>query len=240
MIDVQKLQEKIMDDFSENKIKFLSKKSKIHFQCQQSGQCFHHNEVMLNPYDIMEMAKFMNMPSAEFFRKYVSIRIGGDSQLTIAMLLQIQSGECAFLKDRKCSIHPAKPKICRAFPLAAGTVFDPKTGKAKSGYLQTGRISCPGTKTNKTITFKQFAKQADLKRYDEGSRPFIEGIHDICMNYRTKELTKEDYAVITPFLYFPDAVFTRRNGKNQTESGAWSKIGMEFVKEYMVFRQLQK
>ncbi len=240
MSDVRKLQEELLDDFSNNKIKPLSKKSKIRFHCQQSGQCCHHNEVMLNPYDIMEMAKFMNMPSLAFVMEYVSIHIGGSSHLPIAMLKQIQNGECAFLKERKCSIHPAKPKICRAFPLAAVTQFDSKTGKAKSDYVQTKRISCPGTKTNKTITFEQFRKQADLKRYDEGSRPFIEGIRDLCTNFRTEDLTERDYDFIIPFLYFPDSILKKKKGNNPTDSAEWSKIGMECIKEYMTARQLQK
>jgi Fe-S-cluster containining protein len=240
MNDVRKLQEEIIDDFSKNKTKPLSKKSKIRFQCQQSGQCCHHNEVMLNPYDIMEMAKFLNMSSLAFAMEYVSIHIGSGSHLPIAMFKQIQDGECAFLKNRKCSIHPAKPKICRAFPLAAITEFDPKNGKAKSGYVQTRRISCPGTRANKTITFEQFRKYADLKRYDKGSRSFIEGVHDLCTNFRTKDLTERDYDLIIPFLYFPDSILKKKDDNIQADSAEWSKIGMECVKEYMKARQLQK
>jgi Fe-S-cluster containining protein len=240
MSDVRKLQEEICEDFSNNKIKFLSKKSKIRFHCQQSGQCCHHNEVMLNPYDIMEMAKFLKMPSLAFIMEYVSIHIGGSSHLPIAMLKQIQSGNCAFLKDKKCSIHPAKPKICRAFPLAAITSFDEKTGKVKSGYIQTKRISCPGTKANKTITFEQFRKQAGLKQYDEGSRSFIEGMHGLSTNYRTKDLTERDYDVIVPFLYFPDSILKKNDDNIQTDSAEWLRIGMECVEEYMKSRKLQK
>jgi len=240
MGDVRKLQEEIGKDFSNNKIKLLSKKSKIRFQCQRSGQCCHHNEVMLNPYDIMEMAKFLNMPSLAFVMEYVSIHIGGDSHLPIAMLKQIQGGECAFLKDRKCSIHPAKPKICRAFPLAVVTEFDPKTGKAKTGYIQTKHISCPGTKSSKTIIFEQFRKQADLKRYDEGSRPFSEGVHDLCTNFRTEDLTTEDYDLIIPFLYFPDSILKKTNSNTPVDSGEWSRVGMDCIKEHMKARKLQK
>ena len=229
-----------MDDFSKKKIKFLSKKSKVRFRCQQSGQCCHHNEVMLNPYDIMEAAKFLKISSVRFVSEYVSIHIGADSNLPVAMLRQIQNGDCAFLKDRKCSIHPAKPKICRAFPLAAATVFDKKTGTVKSGYLQTERLSCPGTRSGHTITFEQFRKQADLKRYDEGSRPFIEGIHDLCSNYRTNELTDRDYRFMIPFLYFPDSILTKMDTCVPPNSAFWSKTGMDCVIEYMKARKLQK
>jgi Fe-S-cluster containining protein len=195
---------------------------------------------MLNPYDIMEMAKFLKMPSLEFVMEYVSIHIGGSSHLPIAMLKQIQSGNCTFLKDKKCSIHPAKPKICRAFPLAAITSFDEKTGKVKSGYIQTKRISCPGTKANKTTTFEQFRKQAGLKQYDEGSRSFIEGMHGLSTNYRTKDLTERDYDVIVPFLYFPDSILKKNDDNIQTDSAEWLRIGMECVEEYMKTRKLQK
>ena len=240
MGDVRNLQEEIYDDFKNRKIKFLAKKSKIRFQCQRSGQCCHHNHVMLNPFDIMEMAKFLQIPSSVFLKEYVSFHIGDNSHLPVAMLKQIQSGDCAFLQDRKCSIHPAKPKICRAFPLAAASVFHKKTGKTEYGYLQTKRISCPGTRANHTITFEQFRKQSGLKRYDEGSRPFIEGIQELCTNYRTADLTESDYQFIIPLLYCPDSVLKRLNGEQPTDSGEWSQIGINLVIEYLKAKGLQK
>lgn len=240
MGDVRKLQEEIFDDFRNGKLKFLSKKSRIRFQCQRSGQCCHHNQVMLNPFDIMEMAKFLEMPSPVFLKQYVSLHIGGGSHLPIAMLKQIQDGECAFLQNRKCSIHPAKPKICRAFPLAAASVFDPKTGKTRYGYLQTERISCPGTRANCTVTFEQFRKQSGLKRYDEGSRPFVEGVRELCLHFRTADLTDNDYQLIIPLLYCPDSVLKRMDGDQPTDSREWTRIGMDLVIRYMKTRGLQK
>ena len=240
MGDVRKLQEEIFDDFTNKKIKFLAKKSKIRFHCQRSGQCCHHNQVMLNPFDIMEMARFLAMPSSAFLQQYVSFHIGADSHLPIAMLEQIQDGDCAFLKDRRCSIHPAKPKICRAFPLVAASVFDQKTGKAQYGYLQTERVSCPGTRANHTVTFEQFRKQSGLKRYDEGSRPFVEGVQELCANYRTGDLTETDYQFIIPLLYCPDSVLKRKDGDQPADSGDWTRIGMKLVIEYLKSRGLHK
>jgi Fe-S-cluster containining protein len=238
---VRKLQEQLLDDFSSGKIKLLSKKSKIRFQCQQSGKCCHHNEVMLNPYDIMEAAKYLKISSVDFLDKYCTVHIGDSSHLPIAMLKQIQTGQCAFLKKGICSIHPAKPKICRAFPLAAASIWNQKTGKRKQGYVNSAKHqSCPGTKANHTVTFEQFSKQADLPRYDKGSRPFLGGMQNFCMTYRTDLLTENDHQILIALIYFPDSMLKQKHGDDPKDSGEWCKIGMEFAEKYLQSKNIRR
>jgi Fe-S-cluster containining protein len=236
MTNIRKIQQQIATDFGTGKLKFLAQKSKIRFRCQRSGKCCHHNEVMVSPYDIMEMAKHLKMPSNTFFIEYCTVHIGADSHLPIAMLRQIQTGRCAFLENNSCSIHPAKPKICRAYPLAAGTIVDPKTGKVKEGYFDVPQPGCPGTKANHFITFEQFAKQADLRRYDEGSRPFRHGIQRIIANYRTERLVQQQHAFIIPLLYFPDSVLKAKGDREMPQDAReWSRLGLEIAEKYIEY-----
>jgi hypothetical protein len=101
-------------------------------------------------------------------------------------------------------------------------------------------MQCPGTKAKHTLTFEQFAKQADLKRYDKGSLPFREGIQRICSTYNTAQLTNEDYRFLIPVIYAPNSFFQRKLGTKAMSSSQWCKLGMEVAEIHIKQRVEQK
>jgi Fe-S-cluster containining protein len=62
-------------------------------------------------FEIIEMAKVLNLSVEDFSRKYIR-KVNGQYSLTE----DPKTFDCVFLKDNKCTIYSARPQQCQAFP----------------------------------------------------------------------------------------------------------------------------
>ncbi|MEZ4524987.1 MAG: YkgJ family cysteine cluster protein [Desulfobacterales bacterium] len=52
-----------------------------------------------------------------------------------------QSGYCVFWKEKICTIHPVKPRMCKAWPFIQSVLTDVNNWRMMAG-------SCPGMRTD--------------------------------------------------------------------------------------------
>ncbi len=81
--------------------------------------------------DLARAADYLEMSTAEFEKKYV-YRTSNLMRLRVPRL-----ATCPFLKEYGCSIHPAKPTQCGAFP------FWPEMLESRREWSKASRY-CPG------------------------------------------------------------------------------------------------
>lgn len=86
------------------------------FGCKACGKCCRDKVIMLNPYDIFQLTKHLNMSQAEFAKKYCGFFIGEESNLPI-VYLDFKGGPCPFLVNKRCSVHKVKPFVCASYLL---------------------------------------------------------------------------------------------------------------------------
>ena len=80
--------------------------------------CINREDILLNPKDMYNIAKKLNTTPKEVAGEYCDAYIGEDSRMPIIRLQPRGTvRRCPFLKDRKCSIHEAKPTVCATFPI---------------------------------------------------------------------------------------------------------------------------
>lgn len=91
----------------------------FHFHCDQCGKCcINREDILMSPRDMYNAAKELGMSVKEFFEQYCETYIGSSSRIPLVRLVPKGSiKRCRLLKDRKCSIHNAKPTVCAMFPL---------------------------------------------------------------------------------------------------------------------------
>lgn len=124
--------------------------------CQQSGY------VYLTEADLKCAAAFLHMRAAEFERIYVY------RTRHLLRLRKPRGSQCHFLRDHGCSIHPAKPTQCRAFP------FWPELMESRKAWNAAGRY-CPGIGTGPLIQIEAAHRVASEMResypgmYGEGA-----------------------------------------------------------------------
>ena len=89
--------------------------------------CINREDILLNPKDIYNMAKELHMTTKDFFTTYCETYIGDDSRFPIVKILPRGAvRHCPLLKDRKCSVHKAKPTVCAMFPIGRCIRMDKK------------------------------------------------------------------------------------------------------------------
>lgn len=93
------------------------------FGCKACGKCCRDKVIMLNPYDIFKLTKYLNISQAEFASKYCGFYIGRDSNLPI-VYIDFKGGPCPFLVNKRCSVHEVKPFVCASYPLGRGISED--------------------------------------------------------------------------------------------------------------------
>jgi Fe-S-cluster containining protein len=105
----------------------------LRFECQSGCTecCRQQGFVYLTEGDLKRAAKFLGTTAAAFERKYI-YRTRNRMRLRVP-----RASHCHFLDDGGCSIHPAKPTQCRAFP------FWPELLESAREWRKTARY-CPG------------------------------------------------------------------------------------------------
>jgi len=113
-------------------INFLELDDTIPFDCKICGKCCkNRHDLLLTPYDVFRLARYLTRTTEEIIISYCDdIYEGKDSRLPIVRILpRPPDASCPFLRDRKCAVHPAKPILCRVFPLSkVSNLLDEKSG----------------------------------------------------------------------------------------------------------------
>jgi len=105
------------------------------FECQMCGDCCKgFGGTVVTTADIKSIAAFIGADPERFVREYC--RLSGDKKV----LAQGEDGYCIFFCDR-CTIHPVKPRMCRAWPFIRAILADMKNWHSMAA-------SCPGMRTD--------------------------------------------------------------------------------------------
>lgn len=94
----------------------------FNFACYPGIKCFNecckNLSLALTPYDILRMARGLEMKTGEFLEKYTSMHVGMATGLPVVVLKMLPDGSCPFVTERGCSIYANRPTSCRLYPLA--------------------------------------------------------------------------------------------------------------------------
>jgi len=125
----------------------------VRFECQAgcTACCEQKGFVYLTEADLVRAAEFLGMTARAFERKYV-YRTRNRLRLRVP-----QDSTCYFLNGAGCSIHPAKPLQCRAFP------FWPELVESRREWQKTAQY-CPGIGKGPLIQIETAQQQAQEMR----------------------------------------------------------------------------
>ncbi len=105
------------------------------FDCRKCGECCKgYGGTFVTRADIEAIAEYIDSDSETFVDDYCVLS-GGKP-----VLKQAESGFCVFW-DRLCTIHPVKPRMCKAWPFLGCVLTDINNWRIMSN-------SCPGIRTD--------------------------------------------------------------------------------------------
>ncbi|MDM8535811.1 YkgJ family cysteine cluster protein [Desulfobacterales bacterium HSG17] len=106
------------------------------FDCQQCGECCKgFGGTYISPEDIQAISAYIKISPEKFLSQYCQ---SSGSKIVIA---QADNGYCEFWKDKICTIHPVKPRMCRHWPFIQSIIKD-------AGNWHAMANSCPGMRTD--------------------------------------------------------------------------------------------
>jgi Fe-S-cluster containining protein len=98
----------------------LRRDSPYAFKCQRCGVCCNNKRIEPDPEDRARLAAFLKIPPERFGPEYLDPSTGE--------LRAAANGDCVFLGPDGCRVHPARPLVCRLFPL--GVIRDERGAEA--------------------------------------------------------------------------------------------------------------
>ena len=111
------------------------------FECQMCGDCCKgFGGTYVTEMDIENIAEYIGTSPETFVKDYC--QMSGSKPV----LAQKNDQFCIFWDETKlCTIHPVKPRMCRAWPFIQNILVDPKNWEIMSN-------SCPGIRTDFPLT----------------------------------------------------------------------------------------
>lgn len=118
--------------------------SEISFQCQMCGHCcYGSGGIIVGTKDLPRLLTYFNMDEATFLTTYTK-NTNGKPCLIVG-----EDKYCYFFKqDKGCTIHEARPNVCRAWPYFRGNLIDKNS-------FEMAKEDCKGIV--KTVSHAQFA-----------------------------------------------------------------------------------
>lgn len=116
------------------------------FSCRRCGKCCEgRGGIVVGPRDLPRLCAYFNLAADEVLARYTEI-IGGKPTLKCG-----EDGFCLFFRaGQGCSIHPARPAVCRAWPFFRGNLVDEVS-------FAMAREDCPGI--SREASHAEFARE---------------------------------------------------------------------------------
>lgn len=166
------MDERALDIFNNLERMKIGLDDKFKFECHMCAKCcLHRDDVLLNPKDIYNAAKELNLTTGEFVEKYCETYIGSDSRIPIVRLKPKGSvHRCPLLKDRKCMVHRSKPTVCAMYPIGRCVILAGKTAAdidIDSVQYIFNRPDCKGSESSEPHTVREWLEAFGIPVEDE-------------------------------------------------------------------------
>jgi uncharacterized protein len=88
----------------------MRRDSAFSYTCHACNRCCRNKAIRVSPYEILRLARYLGLSTTEFIERHTEA--GG------TVLRAKEYGDCGFLGERGCTVHPDRPLACRIYPLA--------------------------------------------------------------------------------------------------------------------------
>lgn len=148
--------------------------------CEGCSACCHGmgNSIILDPYDIWQLCRYLGQPFERLLEQYLELNVV-DGLILPNLRMTGEKETCGFLDHQgRCSIHPARPGVCRLFPL--GRVYE---GRDFQYFLQVHECSRCKTK----VKVKRWVNVPEFSQYEAYIRQWHYFLEDVSVFLEREE-----------------------------------------------------
>lgn len=149
------------------------------FMCGPHVTCFNaccrDLNQFLTPYDVLRLARHLEMSTGGFLRAYTISHDGPETGLPVVGLKPAGADEkkCPFVTDQGCRVYENRPGSCRMYPLARMLRRSRQTGQLAESYVLICEPHCRGFGQGHPVTVRQWICDQGLMPYNQGNDAMI-------------------------------------------------------------------
>jgi len=146
----------------------------FHFHCHREISCFlsccRNVDMLLFPYDILQLKRHLNLHSSEFLHKHTQLCEGSHAYFPglKLKLTEDQNHSCPFLNEEGCAVYKNRPSACRTYPLERGVeqLGQREGRRLRIHYYLTHHLYCKGHSEERSYTIRQWERDQMLYEYN--------------------------------------------------------------------------
>ena len=145
-------------------------KGVFHFHCHAGVSCYlsccRNVDLLLFPYDIILLKKYLQMTSSDFLRQHTKLCEGSHPYFPGLQLKMAdkEGAPCPFLGADGCTVYANRPSACRTYPLERGIERISPGQPLAIHYFMTHHPYCKGHEEQRAYTIRQWER--DQMLYD--------------------------------------------------------------------------
>ena len=160
----------------------ISDNEVFYFSCGPQVPCYNaccrDLNQFLAPYDVLRLARHLEMHTADFLAAYTLCHDGPQTGLPVVTLKPAEPGEkqCPFVAAEGCRVYENRPGSCRMYPLARMLRRARNDGSLTESYALIREAHCRGFEQGPPMTAKQWIADQGLQPYNELNDAMIDVI----------------------------------------------------------------
>lgn len=176
--------EKALFGYDKNPSNVLPQKytldSKIKFRCHPGVSCFTaccgNIDIILTPFDILRLRKYLNLPASEFLLRFTTPMFIEKTDMPGVKIHLDENGRCPFVTDEGCTIYPERPSACRYYPVGMANFHEggQEGVDAEQFFFLVKEPHCKGHEEDKTWTIREWRADQGVDLCDEMNGEWLE------------------------------------------------------------------
>jgi len=151
----------------------LGDESRFQFDCHPGVACFTECcrgiDIVLTPYDIIQLKHRLELPSDEFLAIYTEPRQMEKTDLPVVTLklLDDERRSCPFVRDDGCLIYEDRPSACRYYPLGMAALMHKEGADDQGFFFFVHESHCKGFDEPREWTVAEWRRDQGVDVRDE-------------------------------------------------------------------------
>ena len=176
--------DKTLFGFDKNPSNVLPQKytldSKIKFRCHPGVSCFTaccgNINIILTPFDILRLRKYLNLPASEFLLRFTTPMFIEKTDMPGVKIHLDENGRCPFVTEEGCTIYPERPSACRYYPVGMANFHEggQEGVDSEQFFFLVKEPHCKGHEEDKTWTIREWRADQGVDLCDEMNREWLE------------------------------------------------------------------
>ncbi len=156
--------------------------SKIKFHCHPGVSCFTaccgNIDIILTPFDILRLRKYLNMSADEFLLRFTTPTYIQKTDLPGVKIHLDEKGRCPFVTPEGCTIYQERPSACRYYPVGMASFHEGGAeGEGQDSekfFFLVKEPHCKGHEEDKVWTIREWRADQGVDLCDEMNKEWLE------------------------------------------------------------------